>query len=100
MASKQAIGNEAITKAVAEVTRAAIQDMAAAMVERPQRMSGPKIGRLAIKQPSFNLEADDKYSKLKTFRLDVNNILTLYNRSQTEQLAIVRNWLGRKACNS
>ena len=48
-----------------------------------------------MKQLSFNWEADDKYSKLKAFRLEVNNILTMYN-TQTEQLAIIKNWLGRK----
>ena len=40
--------------------------------------------------------ADDKYSEIKTFRLEVNNVLTMYNTPQTEQLAIVNNWLGRK----
>ena len=59
-------------------------------------MAGSKIGRPAMKQPSFNWEADDKYSKLKTFRLEVNNILITYNTPQTEQLAMVKNWLGRK----
>ena len=48
------IANEAIAKAVAEATRAAIQAMAAAMAERPQSMAGPKIGGPAMKQPSFN----------------------------------------------
>ena len=41
-----------------------------------------------MKQPSFNLEADNKYSELKNFSLEVNNILATYNRPQTEQLAI------------
>ena len=69
MASEQAMANEVIGRAVAEVTRAAIQAMAAAMAERPQSMAGPKIGRPAMKQPTFNWEADDKYNYLKTFRL-------------------------------
>ena len=100
MASEQAIANEAISKAVAEATRAAIQAMTAAAVERPKSTAGPIIDRPAMKQPSFNLEADDKYNELKTFRLEVNDILTTYNTPPTEQLAIVKNWLGRKACNS
>ena len=41
MASEQSIANEAIAKAVAEATRAAIQAMAVAATERPQRMAGP-----------------------------------------------------------
>ena len=40
MANKQAIINEAIAKAVAEVTKAAIQSMAAATAERPPSMVG------------------------------------------------------------
>ena len=96
MASEQAIANEAIAKAVAKVTSAAIQPTAAAMAERQQSTVGPKIGRPAMKQPSFNWEADIKYCKCKTFRLEVNNILTMYNTPQTEPLAIVKNWLGRK----
>ena len=59
MANKQAIPNDAITKAVAETTRAAIQAMAAAMAERPHVWQA-KIGRPAMKQPTFNWEADDK----------------------------------------
>ena len=74
MANEQVIANEAITKAVAEVTTAAIQAMAAAMAERPQSVAGPKIARPTMKQPSFNWEAHNKYSKLKTFRLDISNI--------------------------
>ena len=69
MASKQIIASKVIAKAVAEATRAAIQAMTVATVERPQSMAGPKIGRPVMKQPTFNWEADDKYSKLKTFRL-------------------------------
>ena len=96
MAREQATANEEIAKAVVEATKAAIQVMAAATLERPQSMEGPKIGRPAMKQPTFNWEADDKYRKLKTFRLEVNNILTTYNTSQIEQLAVIKNWLCRK----
>ena len=90
MASEQAITKSVIAKPVIEATRAAIQTMAAAMAERPQSVAGPKIGGPAMKQPSFNWEADDKYSKLKTFRLEANNILTMYNTPQTEQLGMVK----------
>ena len=38
----------------------------------------------------------DKYRELKTFRLEVNNILSMYNIPQAEQLVMVKNWLGRK----
>ena len=64
--------------------------MAAATAESPQSTMGPKIGRPAMKQPSFNWETDDKYSELKNFRLEVNNILATYNTPQAKQLAIVK----------
>ena len=96
MASAQVIANKAIAKAGAEATIAVIQAMEAGMAGRPQSIPGPKLGGPAMKQPSFNWEADDKYSELKTFRLEVNNILTTYNRPQAEQLAMVNNWLGRR----
>ena len=96
MVSEQIIMNETIAKAVAEATRAAIQAMAATTAERPQGAAGPKICGPAMKQPTFNWEMEDKYSKLKTFRLEVKNILSTYNSPLTEQLAIEKNWLGRK----
>ena len=95
MASKQTTMIETIAKAVAEAMRLAIQAMAATTAERPQSMAGPKIGRPAMNQPTLNWKMEDKYSKLKTFGLEVNNILSMYNTPQTEQLAIVKNWLGR-----
>ena len=49
-----------------------------------------------MKQPTFDWDAEDKYSELKTFRLEVNNILSTYNTLQTDKLALVKNWLGRK----
>ena len=49
-----------------------------------------------MKQPTFNWETEDKYSELKTFRLEVNNILSTYNTPQAEKLVMVKNWLGRK----
>ena len=70
--------------------------MAAATAERPQSMAGPKIGGPAMKQATFNWEVEDKYNELKTFRLEVNNVLTTYSTLQAEQVAIVKNWLDRK----
>ena len=92
MASEHIITNEA----VAEASRVAIQVMATATTERPQSVEGPQIGRPAMKQPSFTWEAEDKYSELKNFRLEVNNILASYNMTHVEQLAIVKNWLRQE----
>ena len=93
MAREQAIANEAGAKTVAEVSKAAIQTMGAATVERPQSMAEPKIGGPAMKHPNTNWEADNKYSKLKNFRLEVNDILAAYN---THAASNSKNWLGRK----
>ena len=96
MAREQVIANEAVAKAVAEATRAAILTMSAAMAERPQSIAGPKVGGPAMKQTSFYWETDNKYSELKTSWLEVNNILTMYDTPQTEQLVMVKNWLSIK----
>ena len=44
----------------------------------------------------FNGNAQDKYSELKTFCLEVNNIISTYNTPQIDKLALVKNWLVRK----
>ena len=60
-------------------------------------ISGPKIGGLTMRQLTFDWNAEDKYSKLKTFWLEVNNVLSMYNALQTDKLPIVnKNWLGRR----
>ena len=73
----------------------AIQVMAVATAERLQGTAGPKIGRPAMKQPTLNWEVEDKYSELKIFRLEVNNILMPYSTPQAQQLAMVKIWLCR-----
>ena len=80
-----------MAKAVAEVTRVAMQAITAATAERPQSTVEPKIGRPAMKQPSFKREADNKYSKFKNFRLEVNKTITSHSTPHAEQLAIVKN---------
>ena len=88
--------SEAITRAVAEATRIAIITIAETWVERTHDGSGPKVGSPAKKQLTFDWNAQDKYSKSKTLRLEVNNILTTYTTEQADKLALVMNWLGRK----
>ena len=50
--------------------------MAADGNERAQNI-GPTVGGPTMKQPNFSWEAKDKYKKLKTFRLELNNISNL-----------------------
>ena len=95
MATEQ-IMNKVIVKALAEAMRAAIQAMAEAAAEWLQGTAEPKIDGPFMKQPTFNWDAEDIYSKLKTFRLKVNNILSIYNTLETEKLAMVKiGWGGR-----
>ena len=61
--------NEAITTAVAEATRVAIQTKAEAQVERMHDISRLKIGSPAMKQLTFNWNAEDKYSELKNIQI-------------------------------
>ena len=95
MTSEQ-IMSKAITRAVAESTRIAIQTMVEARVETMHNASGPEVDGPAMKQLTFNWNAQGKYSELKTFSLEVNNVLSMYNTPQTDKLAVVKNWLGRK----
>ena len=95
MATKQ-IMSEAITKAVAEAAQVAIQVMAEASAQQMPDTAGLKISSPTMKQPTFDWDAEDKYSELKMFRLEVNNILSTYNTTQTDKLALLKNWLGRK----
>ena len=89
MASEQMM-SKAITRAVAEATRVALQTMAEAQAERTQNAAGPKLGGPAMKQPTFDWEAPDKYCELKIFRLEVNNILSTHNMPEAEKLAVVK----------
>ena len=45
-------------------------------------------------------DAGDKYSELKTFKLEVNNVLSTYNTPQVDKLALVKNWFRRKGLQS
>ena len=84
MASEQMMG-KAITRAVAEATRVVLQTMAGAQAERTQNAAGPKLGGPTMKLPKFYWEAPDKYSELKTFRLEVNNVLSTHNMPEAKK---------------
>ena len=92
----QATTNEAIKKAMAETTRVAIQAMAVTQEQRMPNASGPKVGGPMLKQTSLNWELTDKYTKWKAFILKVRNMLSTYNVQETDKIAMVKNWLGRK----
>ena len=58
--------------------------------KKKHKNAGPRLGGPIIKQPTFNWEAEDKYSELKNFRLEVNNIFKSYSTPQEEQIAIIK----------
>ena len=70
--------------------------MVEAWAGRTHDTAGPKLGIPTRKQPTFIWDTQDKYNKLKTFRLEVNNVLSLSNNQGADKLAVVKNWLGRK----
>ena len=92
----QTVMSEAITKAVVDATRIAIQTMAEMPPQRSESQRGPKLGGPALKQPQFNWEAAEKYTKWKAFTLEARNVLSTYNTQEQDKIAIVKNWLDRK----
>ena len=88
--------SKAITKAVAEATRIAIQTMAETQAQSTPSTAGPKLGSPTLKQPNFNWEASDKCTEWKAFILEVRNMLSTYNAHKTDKIMMVKNWLGRK----
>ena len=66
-------------KAMAEATRVVIQAFTETQSQRPEGQQGPKLGGPALRQPQFNWEATDKYTKWKAFILEVRNMLSMYN---------------------
>ena len=54
------------------------------------------MGSPTMKQLTFDWGAHDKYSEFKTFRLEVNNVLSMYSTPEIDKLAVVKNWLWRK----
>ena len=88
--------SEAIARSIAEATRVVLQMMAEAQAQRTQNATGPKLVSPTLKQPTFDWEAPDKYTELKTFKLEVSNVLSTHGMPEAEKLAVVKNWLGRQ----
>ena len=86
----QAVINEMIMKAVAEVTRVMIQTMAETQNQRSENQQGPKLGGPVLKLPQFKWEAADKYMEWKAFFLEVRNVLSTYNTQEQDKIAIVK----------
>ena len=76
---------------MAEATWIAIQTMAETQSRVEETQQGPNIEGLG-----FNWDVTDKYSEWKAFMLEVKNTLSTYNTPEHDNIATVKNWLGRK----
>ena len=88
--------NKAISKAVVEATQVAIQTLSEVQNQRSEDQRGPKLGSPVLKQSQFSWETTDKYKEWKAVRLEVRNILSMYNAQEQDKITMVKNWLGRK----
>ena len=57
-----------------------------------------RTGSPAVKQPTFNLRAADKYQELQHLEIEIKNILTTntYTTQDNDKIPIIFNWLGRE----
>ena len=80
MTTEQDCITHTIIKAAVEAAGAAGQAMAAMRKDNNDRMQNvvPRISGSIMKQPTFNLEAEDKGSKLKIIIQNVINIFESY----------------------
>ena len=53
-------------------------------------------GRPALKQPSFNWNAPDKYVELLHCEMEITDILKtkVYKLTEEEEVPIIKNWVG------
>ena len=71
---------QAIMQAAVEAVNIVVQAMIVARVEARTRSRneaasmGPRLGGPSLKQRSFHWSVTDKYTELRNFRLEVNNI--------------------------
>ena len=86
----QSLMNKVIVKAIADATRVAIQTIVETQGQIPEGQQGPKLRGPALKQPQFNWETADKYTKWKAFILKVTNMLSTYNTQEEDKISIVK----------
>ena len=85
MANEQVSQNEFIEKVIEVATKAAIQTMATAGMERQENPEA-KMSRPILKQPMFNWKTEDKYEELQSFNLEVICCRTIIWDKQEEYL--------------
>ena len=92
---------QAIARAANGAARVVVQAMAIVRTDRNDRMQNavPKIGRAIMRKCTFNGEEEDKYSELKNFIQEVNNIFESYNTVQAVEIAITKTGYAERAYN-
>ena len=65
-------------------------------MQRTLNAARPKIVGPTLKQPTFDWETTDKYTELKTFKLEVRNVLAMYNTPEVDKVAIVKKLVREK----
>ena len=86
--------NDAIAKAAAEATRAAIQTMVE--LHQGQEEQRPKVGSLALKQLQFNWDVADKYTEWKALIMEVRNLISTYRTCKKEKNCDGKELVGQK----
>ena len=88
--------NNVITQEAIVTSTVAVQVIAVSRTElsiMPRHKSinmGIKLGRPALKQPTFDRNVTDKYTKLKNFILAVNNIFQTYITNYADRVTITK----------
>ena len=99
MASDQSM-TQAITQAAIEATKVAI--MAVREVEGPIESRPvhvvPRKRWPALRQPTFDWKAQNKYKHLNNFKIEVRNIFMVrsYNKEESKTVPIIMDWLGHE----
>ena len=95
MANEQTKSNEYMAQALVEVVRVVVQTFTVACTAGSENKR-PRMSVLSMKKPAFNGNYKDKYAEMRNFKLKVNNMFQNCNASQTERVAVIKNWLGRQ----
>ena len=58
--------------------------------------SWPKTGGPQLQQPKFNLSAQNKYAKLRNFKIEVRRhfVTKNYDTEDAKKVPIIKNWKG------
>ena len=98
MASEQSMPH-VITLEVTEATKTvimAVREAKDTYESRRAMQAVPKVSGQTLRQTTINWKSQDKFNKLKNFKIKVRNILMMnsYNIEESKKAPIIMNWLG------